>query len=118
MSVMTVMLSGRTEMSTARSTVERKFSEGVTPLDSEPGLRGAHEKGEAVGQVGHFRRNDVTPGPRVNSLDEPSARLQALLGQELSKVASLNARRSVRLLTDQCPLPSVDRWDPLLKHAP
>ncbi|WP_344442514.1 Mu transposase domain-containing protein [Kitasatospora nipponensis] len=42
----------------------------VTPFYCEPGLRGAHEKGGVEGQVGYWRRNYLTPVPRVESLDE------------------------------------------------
>lgn len=43
------------------------------PFYCEPGLRGAHEKGGVEGQVGYFRRNYLTPVPRVDSLDELNA---------------------------------------------
>lgn len=46
----------------------RHFS--ITPFYCEPGLRGAHEKGGVEGQVGYWRRNYLTPVPRVDSLDE------------------------------------------------
>ncbi|PNV36458.1 hypothetical protein C1708_32835 [Streptomyces sp. DH-12] len=46
---------------------------GFTPFYCEPGLRGAHEKGGVEGQVGYFRRNYLTPVPRVESLDELNA---------------------------------------------
>ncbi|XXZ52749.1 IS21 family transposase [Streptomyces cavourensis] len=46
---------------------------GFTPFYCEPGLRGAHEKGGIEGQVGYFRRNYLTPVPRVESLDELNA---------------------------------------------
>jgi Mu transposase-like protein len=42
----------------------------IAPFYCEPGLRGAHEKGGAEGQVGYWRRNYLTPVPRVDSLDE------------------------------------------------
>ncbi|MFB9370679.1 IS21 family transposase [Kitasatospora albolonga] len=42
----------------------------ITPFYCEPGLRGAHEKGGVEGQVGYWRRNYLTPVPRVDSLDE------------------------------------------------
>ncbi|MER5717547.1 IS21 family transposase [Streptomyces sp. NPDC002132] len=48
---------------------------GFTPFYCEPGLRGAHEKGGVEGQVGHFRRNYLTPVPRADSLEELNARL-------------------------------------------
>ncbi|NNN32174.1 IS21 family transposase [Streptomyces sp. S3(2020)] len=43
------------------------------PFYCEPGLRGAHEKGGVEGQVGYFRRNYLTPVPRVNSLEDLNA---------------------------------------------
>ncbi|MBC9719584.1 IS21 family transposase [Streptomyces sp. TRM66268-LWL] len=43
------------------------------PFYCEPGLRGAHEKGGVEGQVGYFRRNYLTPVPRVDSLDDLNA---------------------------------------------
>ncbi len=46
----------------------RHFS--ITPFYCEPGLRGAHEKGGVEGQVGYWRRNYLTPVPRVDSLNE------------------------------------------------
>ncbi|MFJ9352594.1 Mu transposase domain-containing protein [Streptomyces sp. NPDC101237] len=42
----------------------------ITPFYCEPGLRGAHEKGGVEGQIGYWRRNYLTPVPRVNALDE------------------------------------------------
>lgn len=50
-----------------------------TPFYCEPGLRGAHEKGGVEGQVGYFRRNYLTPVPRVTSLQELN---EAFLGFE------------------------------------
>lgn len=41
----------------------------------------------------------------------------ALPGPEPSEVVSLNARRAVRLPTDQRPLPALDRWDQLLNRS-
>ncbi|MET7784785.1 IS21 family transposase [Streptomyces sp. NPDC005388] len=46
----------------------RHFS--ITPFYCEPGLRGAHEKGGVEGQVGYWRRNYLTPVPRVDSVNE------------------------------------------------
>lgn len=39
----------------------------------QPGLAGAHEKGEVEGQIGYFRRNHLVPIPEVDSLDELNA---------------------------------------------
>jgi transposase len=59
---------------------------GFVPFYCEPGLRGAHEKGGVEGQVGYFRRNYLTPVPRVESLEELNAHIAACEEKE-------NARR-------------------------
>jgi transposase len=48
---------------------------GFTAFYCEPGLRGAHEKGGVEGQVGYFRRNYLTPVPKVQMLEELNLRI-------------------------------------------
>ncbi|MGW9213588.1 hypothetical protein ACWGR4_42420 [Embleya sp. NPDC055664] len=45
----------------------------ISPFYCEPGLRGAHEKGGAEGEIGYWRRNFLTPIPRIDSLDALNA---------------------------------------------
>ncbi len=42
-----------------------------------PGVAGAHEKGGVEGEIGRFRRNHLTPVPRVGSLSELNAAVGA-----------------------------------------
>ncbi|MFZ4301789.1 IS21 family transposase [Streptomyces cinereoruber] len=82
---------------------------GITPFYCEPGLRGAHEKGGVEGQVGYFRRNYLTPVPRVGSLDELNASFAEFergeedrrIGMRIRTIGQDFARESVLLM----PLP-------------
>ncbi|MFE3526889.1 IS21 family transposase [Streptomyces sp. NPDC059161] len=82
---------------------------GFTPFYCEPGLRGAHEKGGVEGQVGYFRRNYLTPVPRVDTVDELNARLaefeakedERRIGARIRTIAQDFAREAGHLL----PLP-------------
>ncbi|MFD4562176.1 IS21 family transposase [Streptomyces sp. NPDC058469] len=82
---------------------------GFTPFYCEPGLRGAHEKGGVEGQVGYFRRNYLTPVPRVDSVDELNTRLaefeakenERRIGARMRTIAQDFAREAGHLL----PLP-------------
>lgn len=51
---------------------------GFEAFYCEPGRRGAHEKGGVEGEVGRFRRQHLTPVPKVGSLAELNARLVAI----------------------------------------
>ena len=48
---------------------------GFDSFFCEPGIDGAHEKGGVEGEVGRFRRRDLVPVPRVESLAELNALL-------------------------------------------
>ncbi len=50
---------------------------GFDSFFCEPGIAGAHEKGGVEGEVGRFRRRHLVPVPRVASLAEFNARLEA-----------------------------------------
>jgi hypothetical protein len=65
---------------------------GFTPFYCEPGLWGAHEKGGVEGQVGYFRRNFLTPVPRVATLDELNARIDAWEEQQEDRRVGLRLR--------------------------
>ena len=43
----------------------------------QPGVNGAHEKGGVEGEGGRFRRTHLVPVPKVDSLAELNARLEA-----------------------------------------
>ncbi|MFJ8637486.1 IS21 family transposase [Streptomyces sp. NPDC093568] len=58
---------------------------GFTPFYCEPGLRGAHEKGGVEGQVGYFRRNYLTPVPRVETLEDLNGQITAFEERELER---------------------------------
>lgn len=58
---------------------------GFTPFYCEPGLRGAHEKGGVEGQVGYFRRNYLTPVPRVETLEDLNRQITAFEERELER---------------------------------
>jgi len=99
---------------------------GFTPFYCEPGLRGAHEKGGVEGQVGYFRRNYLTPVPRVDSVDELNARLaefeakedERRIGARMRTIAQDFAREAGHLLplpddpfaTGITLMPRVDRY--------
>ena len=50
---------------------------GFDAFFCEPGIAGAHEKGGVEGEVGRFRRRHLVPVPRVESLAELNALLEA-----------------------------------------
>ncbi|MFJ9566062.1 IS21 family transposase [Streptomyces fuscichromogenes] len=58
---------------------------GFTPFYCEPGLRGAHEKGGVEGQVGYFRRNYLTPVPRVDTLEDLNGQIAGFEQRELER---------------------------------
>ncbi|MEV6501529.1 IS21 family transposase [Streptomyces prunicolor] len=58
---------------------------GFTPFYCEPGLRGAHEKGGVEGQVGYFRRNYLTPVPRVETLEQLNQQIGEFEERELGR---------------------------------
>ncbi|MFJ5032772.1 Mu transposase domain-containing protein [Streptomyces sp. NPDC088560] len=55
------------------------------PFYCEPGLRGAHEKGGVEGQIGCFRRNYLTPVPRVETLENLNGQITAFEERELQR---------------------------------
>ncbi len=65
---------------------------GFTPFYCEPGLRGAHEKGGVEGQVGYFRRNYLTPVPKVASLEELNVRIREFEAIEENRRIGLRIR--------------------------
>lgn len=46
---------------------------GLEAFYCQPGIRGAHEKGGAEGQIGWFRRNHLVPVPEADTLAELNA---------------------------------------------
>ncbi|WP_210583232.1 transposase [Streptomyces sp. GESEQ-35] len=83
---------------------------GFTAFYCEPGLRGAHEKGGVEGQVGYFRRNYLTPVPRVETLEELNCRIAEFeeretgrrIGSRIRTIGQDFAREAQHLL----PLPA------------
>lgn len=51
---------------------------GFDAFYCEPGVKGAHEKGGVEGEIGRFRRQHLTPVPKVGSLAELNERLAAI----------------------------------------
>lgn len=49
---------------------------GFDAFYCQPGIAGAHEKGGVEGEVGRFRRNRLTPMPKVDSLAELNERIR------------------------------------------
>ncbi|MGC9543994.1 IS21 family transposase [Streptomyces sp. UG1] len=79
-----VMFRSRLREENPKWTVLREFY-GFTPLYCEPGLRGAHEKGGVEGQVGYFRRNYLTPVPRVETLEDLNRQIAGFEARELER---------------------------------
>ena len=72
----TRVLAGRDRIDSDRFTALRShFGQGA--FFCEPGIAGAHEKGGVEGEVGRFRRRHLVPIPRVESLAELNALLEA-----------------------------------------
>ena len=70
------VLAGRERTESDRFTALRSHF-GFDAFFCEPGTRGAHEKGGVEGEVGRFRRRHLVPVPRVGSLAELNALLEA-----------------------------------------
>ena len=66
----------RVRMETDRWTAFRSWA-GLDAFYCQPGLQGAHEKGGVEGEVGRFRRNHLVPVPRVSTIAELNALLDA-----------------------------------------
>ena len=72
----TRVLAGRDRIESERFTALRSHY-GFDSFFCEPGIAGAHEKGGVEGEVGRFRRRHLVPVPRVQSLAELNALLEA-----------------------------------------
>ena len=70
------VLAGR-ERSESERFVALRSHFGFDAFFCEPGVGGAHEKGGVEGEVGRFRRRHLVPVPRVESLAELNALLEA-----------------------------------------
>ena len=70
------VLAGRRGVESDRFTALRSHF-GFDAFFCAPGLEGAHEKGGVEGEVGRFRRRHLVPVPRVESLAELNALLEA-----------------------------------------
>ena len=70
------VLAGRERIESERFTALRSHF-GFDAFFCEPGIAGAHEKGGVEGEVGRFRRRHLVPVPRVQSLAELNALLEA-----------------------------------------
>ncbi|WP_333738243.1 IS21 family transposase [Streptomyces sp. IBSBF 2806] len=77
---------------------------GITAFYCEPGLRGAHEKGGVEGQVGYWRRNYLTPVPRVDSLDELNARFAEFEKAEEARRIGMRIRTIGQDFAQEAPL--------------
>ena len=75
-SAVTRVLLGRDRVESDRFTALRSHF-GFDAFFCEPGIAGAHEKGGVEGEVGRFRRRHFVPVPRVESLAELNALLEA-----------------------------------------
>ena len=72
----TRVLAGRERIESDRFAALRSHF-GFDAFFCEPGIAGAHEKGGVEGEVGRFRRRHLVPVPRVESLPELNALLEA-----------------------------------------
>ena len=70
------VLAGRDRVESERFAALRSHF-GFDSFFCEPGIAGAHEKGGVEGEVGRFRRRHLVPVPRVQSLAELNALLEA-----------------------------------------
>ena len=70
------VLAGRDRVESDRFTALRSHY-GFDAFFCEPGAGGAHEKGGVEGEVGRFRRRHLVPVPRVASVAELNAQLEA-----------------------------------------
>ena len=70
------VLAGRDRVESDRFTALRSHY-GFDAFFCEPGAGGAHEKGGVEGEVGRFRRRHLVPVPRVESVAELNAQLEA-----------------------------------------
>ncbi len=75
-SAVTRVLAGRERVESDRFVALRSHY-GFDSFFCEPGIAGAHEKGGVEGEVGRFRRRHLVPVPRVQSLAELNALLEA-----------------------------------------
>ena len=75
-SAVTRVLRGRARVESDRFVALRSHY-GFDSFFCEPGIAGAHEKGGVEGEVGRFRRRHLVPVPRVESLAELNALLEA-----------------------------------------
>ena len=75
-SAVTRVLRGRARVESDRFVALRSHY-GFDSFFCEPGSAGAHEKGGVEGEVGRFRRRHLVPVPRVESLAELNALLEA-----------------------------------------
>jgi transposase len=65
---------------------------GFTSFFCQPGEEGAHEKGGVEGEIGRFRRNQLVPLPKVDTLDELNE-LIAARGAVEDAVRRISGRR-------------------------
>ena len=72
----TRVLAGRERIESDRFAALRSHF-GFDAFFCEPGIAGAHEKGGVEGEVGRFRRRHLVPVPRVESVAELNALLEA-----------------------------------------
>ena len=70
------VLAGRDRVESERFAALRSHY-GFDSFFCEPGIAGTHEKGGVEGEVGRFRRRHLVPVPRVESLAELNALLEA-----------------------------------------
>ena len=70
------VLAGRDRVESERFAALRSHF-GFDSFFCEPGIAGTHEKGGVEGEVGRFRRRHLVPVPRVESLAELNALLEA-----------------------------------------
>jgi transposase len=61
------VLKGRDRAESERFTALRSHY-GFDSFFCRPGIEGAHEKGGVEGEIGRFRRRDLVPVPKVESL--------------------------------------------------
>jgi transposase len=94
---------------------------GFDAFYCQPGIGGAHEKGGVEGEVGWFRRNHLTPMPRVESLDELNARIREWEhADERRRITGKTRTIGQDLVTDREHLASlpVEAFDPGLVLHP
>jgi hypothetical protein len=75
------VLFGRTRVESQRWVAFRS-TYGFDPFYCQPGHEGSHEKGGVEGEGGRFRRNHCVPMPKVDSIAELNALLEAWDGAD------------------------------------